>query len=301
MVDLGWTLASNPVHLTLARRRGIATIGWTKGVAQGKTHKKSGLRLALEKWLTFRCDALVVYGHVSREYFVRLGFPAERIFVAQNTIDATQIARDRDAAIVQRDALRRALGLPLRPIVGYLGKIAAFKQVEKIVSAYELARQAGMDAILLIGGKGPGRAALEAQIAASPFSSDIHYESNIPPGSEPGWFQLFDLYLSFSQGGLAILEAMAHGRAVLSAPERFPETEQLEDNVTGYLSADFTVEAFAQRMAEAMSSVARRAAIGRAAEARVLAEATQERMVEAIDAAIDCATSMHHASPTFTP
>jgi glycosyltransferase involved in cell wall biosynthesis len=295
MVDLGWTIVSNPFHLMRARRRGLATIGWSKGVAQEGGPRKSGLRLAVERWLTFRCDALVAYGKLSRDYFVRLGFPAERIFVAQNAVDTARIARERAAALAQRDERRRALALPDRPVVGFLGKIAPFKQVDRLVAAYELARRDGLDALLVIAGKGPGRAALEAQIAASPFRPDIYYVPNVPAGTEPGWFQLFDLYLSFSQGGLAILEAMAHGRAVLSTPEKFPETELLADNATAFLSADFTVESFARRMREALASAEQRAAIGRAAEARVLAEATQEKMVEAIDAAVDCALVRRHS------
>lgn len=295
MVDLGWTIASNPFHLMRARGRGIATIGWSKGVAQDGGPKKSPLRLALQHWLTFRCDALVAYGLMSRDYFVKLGFPAERIFVAQNAIDTARVARERTAALAQRDERRCALALPDRPVVGFLGKIASFKQVDRIVAAYELARKSGMDALLVIAGKGPGRAALEAQISASAFRSDIYYVPDVPAGAESGYFQLFDLYLSFSQGGLAILEAMAHGRAVLSTPEKFPETELLADNDTAFLSADFTVESFACRMREALANAEQRAAIGRAAEAAVLAGATQEKMVASIDAAVDCALARRKA------
>jgi glycosyltransferase involved in cell wall biosynthesis len=299
MVDLGWTIVSNPFHLMRARRSGLATLGWSKGVAQVGGPGKSVLRLAVERWLALRCDALVAYGRMSRDYFIRLGFPAGRIFVAQNAVDTARIARERPAALAQRDQCRRALALPDRPVVGFLGKIAPFKQVDRIVAAYEKARRDGMDALLVIAGKGPGRAALEAQIAASPFRADIYYVPDVPAGAEPGWFQLFDLYLSFSQGGLAILEAMAHGRAVLSTPEKFPETELLADNVTAFLSADFTVENFARRMREAMADAERRAAMGRAAEAAVLASATQEKMVESIDAAVDCALAQRQVSHPF--
>lgn len=289
MVDLGWTIASNPVILARARARGLPTIGWSKGVAQDGERQKSRCRLAVERWLTFRCDTIVAYGQTSRDYFIRLGFPPERVFVAQNTVDTARIARERDAALAQCAELRDALSLPNRPIVGFLGKIAPAKQVNRIVAAYELARRAGMDALLVVAGKGPGRSALEAQIAASPFRTDIYYVPEVPVGAEAGYFQLFDLYLSFSQGGLGILEAMAHGRAVLSTPERFPETELLEDGSTGFISADLTIESFAQRMRAAIASTGQRTLLGSAAEQRVLAEATQERMVERIDSAVECA------------
>jgi len=185
MVDLGWTLVSNPVHLTLARRRGIATIGWSKGVGQEVGRRKSAVRLGLERWLARRCDVLVVYGGISRDYFVELGFPPDRIYVAQNAVDTARIARERELAIQQRDAVRLRLGLTSnRPIVGFLGKIAPFKRVDQIVKAYELARGEGMDALLVLAGNGPGRAALEQQIAGSPWRADIHYVPGVP-GSVP--------------------------------------------------------------------------------------------------------------------
>lgn len=53
-VDLGWTIVSNPFLLMRARRRGIATIGWSKGAAQEGGPLKSALRLAVGRCLTFR-------------------------------------------------------------------------------------------------------------------------------------------------------------------------------------------------------------------------------------------------------
>ncbi len=289
MVDLGWTIVSNPVHLRRARSHGIATIGWSKGMAQDQLARKPAWRRAAERWITSQCDALVAYGRTSRDYFAALGFPVERIFVAQNCTDTARIVRDRAAAVEQASQLRARLGLADRRVVGFLGKIAAFKRVDAIIRSWEIARRSGMDAALVLAGTGPDRAAIEAQIASSDFAADIRYEPDVPAGAEGGWFQLFDLYASFAQGGLALLEAMAHRRAILSTPEKFPETELLEDNETAFLSRDFTFDSFAERMNAAITDHARRAAIAAAAEARVLAEATQEKMVESIESAVECA------------
>jgi glycosyltransferase involved in cell wall biosynthesis len=286
MLDLGWTLASNPKHLLEAKLKGVRRIGWSKGIPQiGR--RKSPLRLAYERFIVNRCDALVAYGQMSKEYFQQLGYPADRIFVAQNTIDTARIIRERARAIQEGRELRERLNLQDRTVIGYLGKVAPFKQVSRIVDAFTHARRGRMDAVLVVAGNGSARPAIETQIATSEFKKDIHFIADVPVGAESAYFQLFDLYVSFSQGGLGILEAMAHGRAVLSTPERYPETELLANNETALVSDDMSVEAFARRMAEAVGDPALRAEVGRKAEARVAREATQELMVEAIDCAVE--------------
>lgn len=291
MFDMGWTLVSNLWYLSKAKRRGVRCIGWTKGISQDQEKSKSRFRLAFERQIMQQYDALVVYGKASKEYCINLGYPEERIFVAQNAVDTSRIVKERALAEQQRDNLQVSLQLPDRPVVGYLGKIAAFKQVDKIVAAYEQARRMGLNALLLVAGKGPESEVVEMQMAASPFSNDILYVPDVPVGAELGYFQLFDLYLSFAQGGLGILEAMAHARPVLSTPEQFPETELLVDGDTAFLSSDFTVGAFARRMVEAMSNPAQREVIGKQAERCVVREATQEKMVEAIEDAVECVLS----------
>lgn len=286
MLDLGWTLLSNPKYLLEAKLKGVGRVGWSKGIPQ-ISRQKSKLRLAYERFIIGHCDALVVYGQMSREYFRGLGYPDERIFVAQNCVDTTAIIADRTRAIAEGQQLRTQLGLDSRPVVGYLGKMAPFKQVDRIVAAFDRARHDGMEAVLVLAGNGSARSAIEQQIAGSPFNKDIHLIVDVPIGAEAGYFQLFDLYASFAQGGLGILEAMAHGRPVLSTPERYPETELLEENETAFLSEDFSVDGFGHRMAEAIANGTLRSDVGRRAEKRVAAEATQELMVEAIDQAVE--------------
>jgi glycosyltransferase involved in cell wall biosynthesis len=286
MLDLGWTLISNPKYLLEAKLKGVRRIGWSKGIPQIE-RSKSKARLAYERFIINQCDALVAYGQMSKEYFRQLGYPPNRIFVAQNTIDTTRIIRERPRAVQNGDELRERLGLRNRTVIGYLGKVAPFKQVDRIVDAFNHARKGGMDAVLLVAGNGSSRPAIEAQIAASDYKDDIRFVADVPVGAEAGYFQLFDLYVSFSQGGLGILEAMAHGRTVLSTPERYPETELLANNETALVSDDMSVEAFARRMAEAIGNPALRAEVARGAEACVAREATQEVMVEAIDRAVE--------------
>jgi glycosyltransferase involved in cell wall biosynthesis len=286
VLDLGWTILSNPRYLLEARARGIATVGWTKGIPQDPSEPDSAAKRAVQKTILSLCDTLVLYGEVSREYFLKLGFPAERMFVAQNTIDTRRIASEESASREQAAALRKKMGLTGRFVFGYLGTLMARKRIDAIIQAFEQVRDAGVDAVLVLAGGGPAREELESVARASRHAAGIIFTGRIPVGEEGGWFHLFDVYLSYAEGGLGILEAMANGKTVLSTPERYPETEHLEDGVTALLSRDFSVAAFAERMVYATRSAGDLSAIGNAARERVLTNATLEGMAQSIHSAV---------------
>jgi len=271
--------------------RGIATIGWSKGIPQNPNARESAMKRLHQKFMLWLCDVVVVYGKTSKEYFRALGFPEERIFIAQNTIDTAKIASEFPSALAQRDKLLEYLPLRGRFVFGYMGGLLPRKKLECVIEAFTGLRSAGLDAALVMVGGGPCEAALRATVAANPYKADIVIVGRVPVGEEGGYFQLFDAYLSFAEGGLGILEAMAHGRTVVSTPEKYPETELLADNETALLANDFTVSAFSERMCFAVRHRDNLAAIGARARERVLREATLDNMIEAITSAVQCAIS----------
>jgi glycosyltransferase involved in cell wall biosynthesis len=222
-----------------------------------------------------------------------LGIPEDRLFIAQNTIDTVRIGHEVPRSLEQKQGLLERLPTGSRFVFGYLGSLVPRKSVERIVSAFNRVRGQGYDAVLVIAGGGPSEESVRKAAVTSAFTKDIFLVGRVPIGEEGGYFQLFDAFLSFSQGGLGILEAMANGRAVLSTPERFPETELLVNDDTGLISTDLTVEAFAARMVNAIERREDLAAIGARAQSRVLAEATLENMVIAIDQAVRAAVARH--------
>jgi glycosyltransferase involved in cell wall biosynthesis len=269
--------------------RGIAIIGWSKGMPQNPNAPESLAKRLYQHFILGLCDVLVVYGRTSKEYFCKRGFPEERIFVAQNTIDTAKIARELPAALAQKERLLERLPIKGRFVFGYLGGLVPRKKVECIIEAFTRVRNSGLDAVLVIAGQGSCEGMLRSIVAANPYQTEILMMGGVPVGEEGGYFQLFDAYLSFAQGGLGILEAMAHGRVVISTPEKYPETELLEDGTTALLAKSLTVEGLADRMAFALTNQEGLPAIGTRAREVVLKEATLERMVEAIAAAVRAA------------
>lgn len=290
VMDIGLPLLSAPRYLVEARLRGIGCVGWTKGIPQNPNSDANVVRRLYQRWLLGLAHTLVVYSKLSRDYVVARGYPRDRVHVAQNTVDTRAIATDTERYAREGRDLRARLGIPgERVVCGFLGKMAPFKRVDAIVEAFTAAAARGMEADLVLAGRGPSLDHLRAVAAASAVADRIRFLPDVPAGAEGAVFQLFDLYLSFSQGGLGILESMAHGTPVLSSPERYPETELLEDGETAFLAANTSPEAFARRMAEAVADAPRRRRVAEHARARVLAEATVEGMVAAIDRAVDAA------------
>lgn len=289
MVDYGWPILSNPVLFAGARARGIATVGWSKGIAQDIGLAKHPLRLAFERASISLCDTLVVYGGISRDYFIDLGFPPDRIFVAQNTIDTRRIVAEREAAQQAGLELRRSLGFDERPVIGFLGKVGTAKRVDRLVAAFERSRDAGADAQLLVAGQGPEAGAVEAAMAGSPHAPHMRRLADVPPGAEGSVFQAMDLYASYAEAGLAVVEAMAHAVPVVATPECYPETELLVDGETAFLSVNASVESLADAMVRAVTDAAGRRKVAARAEQVILERATLEVMVDSICSAVSAA------------
>lgn len=286
--DLGWPIISNAALLLTAHRCGIAAIPWSKGISESGKPRPAWRRL-IESVFIRQCQAVIAYGQVSADYFVERGYPTERIFIAQNTVDVNEIVKNIPTAQVRATQLRAHLGLDKKIVVGYLGRLVPQKKIDLIIEAFSRAKDRGLDGHLVVAGDGPEREALESMARRSSASHSIHFCGKIPEHEQDAYFQLFDIFVSAYSAGLAILEAMAHGKIVLTTPEARPETELIDDSVTGFVTRDFSVPSLVEGLLLAASSLQNGEEVGRQAQAIVLSRATIENMVEMVDRAVDCA------------
>jgi glycosyltransferase involved in cell wall biosynthesis len=286
--ELGWQILSNIWLCRTAHQLGTAVVPWTKGIAESG-RPRPAWRRRLERAFASQCDALLVYGRVSAEYFEAYGYPSERIFVAQNTVDVRAIVAGIPADRARAAELREKLGLKGVRVIGHLGRLVPQKQVDWIIEAFAKERRAGLDAHLVIAGDGPERTALEALAARTGAGEAIHFCGRVAEADVGGYFQLFDVFVSAFSAGLAILEAMAHGKISLITPEARPETELVKDGATGIVTAGFDIDAIAVGLRRAAAGVEAVNAMGEAAQRAVLEQATLEKMVEAFDRSVECA------------
>jgi glycosyltransferase involved in cell wall biosynthesis len=94
--------------------------------------------------------------------------------------------------------------------------------LENLIEACARLRTSGAPFSLFIGGEGPLRPALEAQVRGAGLSDIISFLGRIPDETLPRWYAAADAFLlptaQLECFGLVALEAMASGRPVLATP-----------------------------------------------------------------------------------
>ncbi len=121
-------------------------------------------------------------------------------------------------AVPQDTALRKQLGLPPKDanktILLSLGRLAKEKNTAELIGAMP----ALPDAVLLIVGDGPERAALEQQARMLAVADRVIFAGAVPPAEVPRYYALGDVFVSASTSeaqGLTYIEAMAAGLPLL--------------------------------------------------------------------------------------
>jgi glycosyltransferase involved in cell wall biosynthesis len=239
-----------------------------------------GLYLALERALARRSFTTI---HVSQSQAAEaraLGLaPAGRSRVIVNGIDAAAIR-----AIADRAPLSRA-ALGLRPDALVLATVARFdpvKRLEVLLRAMPPLLARVPTAHLLIVGDGPEREALHTLAQTLEIGGRIVFAGAIPDAARA--LPVVDLYVTASSREglpLAVLEAMACGRAVLAtaAPGH---VDVVEPEVTGRLVPVDDAGALAEAAAGLLRDPALRDRMGRAGQERVARDFSHARMLAEI-------------------
>ena len=200
---------ATPAAVRWMKRRGKPVIGWGLGAppASGSPHflQKWGERQRGALRLSFLrpFDALITYSQRGAEEYARLGFPADKIFVAPNAVAASPS---------QPLPARRLEGWDDQPAVLFVGRLQARKRVDLLLQACA-ALPAALRPRLVIVGDGPERATLEA------LAQTVYPAAEFPGASHgtelAGYFSAADLFVLPGTGGLAIQEAMSYGLPVI--------------------------------------------------------------------------------------
>ena len=252
ITDISINLISTPIYLLYARFLGKKVIGWGKGIPQNMHKKENLFKKLYKKFLASQCDSLILYGEVSKKYFNNLGLINKPKYVAQNTIDTNYFINNKNIFIKESKKLKRELKIKDKFIFGYLGRLSKRKKVDEIILAFKIVRSNYSEAFLFIAGSGLDEVYLKSLIIDWEHKESVLFFGSVPIGDEGIILNVFDAYLSFSQGGLGIIEAMASGCLIISTPQKYPETELLKNGENCLLSENLTVESFSKTMLRAL-------------------------------------------------
>ncbi len=202
-------LEANPRYLATPsasrwmRRRRRPVLGWGLGAPPSAFLRSTGTwgrRQRLSFLLRF--DGLLAYSRLGAEQYARLGFPAEKIYVAPN------------AAVP-----RPTSSLPARPATFagkpsllFVGRLQARKRVDLLLRACAALPESQQPRVIIVG-DGPARESLQAlaqaTYPAAEFMGARHGADLVP------FFTMADLFVLPGTGGLAVQEAMGYGLPVV--------------------------------------------------------------------------------------
>lgn len=208
-------------------------IGWGLGTlneSSGGAAKSVLSRIRSRLYRSF--DAVISYSSKAADDYRRAGVPDERIFVAHNAVstEAADAARTKfppDGEEVRK--LRSDHGLSGTTLI-CVGRLISAKRLDLLIEA---CAAIGEGCELLIVGDGPERANLE-RLASERFPSTKflgHQEGDALSIA----FAASDVFALPGTGGLAIYEAMAHGKPVIVGQGDGTETDLVREGRNGTL------------------------------------------------------------------
>ena len=215
--------------------------------------------------------------------------PAERIVKISGGVDVEHFR-----PVPDRRGVRAALGLPLeRPILLTVRNLEARMGLDTLIEAMATLVRQVPDVLLLIGGSGSHRAALEALVGALGLDKHVSFLGFVAEAELPSHYQAADVFVlptrELEGFGLVTAEALACGTPVLGT--RVGATpELLEPLDAGLVFQGASAEAITADLATLLARLAAdpaaaaelRAACRRHAEARF----GWERVVDELEAAL---------------
>lgn len=254
-----------------ARRLGVPAIisalhstGWPDGVGR------------LNRMLTTVTDAFVAVAASHREYLVEQeGFPADRVVVIPNGVDAAKYAPLRDVGAVKRE-----LGIDANaPVVGIVAALRPEKNHELFLELARRVLRQLPSARFLIVGDGLCRGDLERRAAEMGLRSSVLFLGS--RNDVPRLLTAMDVFALTSHNEanpISILEAMSVGRPVV-ATDVGSIHEAVSEGVTGHLAAAGDSARLTERVLGLLTDEPRRLAMGAAARRTVIERWSIDAMV----------------------
>lgn len=194
--------------------------------AEGGSGLSVAVKRAIEQRVYRRADRFVALsGAFASILHHQYGVPVERIFIVPGGVDA-----DRYTVTATRHAARERLRLPQdRPLIVSVRRLIRRVGLEGLIDAMREVRRSEPEALLLIAGRGPLAAELEARIAALGLADHVRLLGFVPEEELPWLYRAADLSVMPSvtlEGfGLPTIESLAAGTPVIVTPVGgLPET-----------------------------------------------------------------------------
>jgi glycosyltransferase involved in cell wall biosynthesis len=252
---------ANLALVLLGKLRGFSVLYWgfgyhpPRGARESDAPNPAMLKLttAIKRAFTRLSDGFIAYTKSGAERLIAGGYPADRTFFVQNTIDMSEQLRlyeaERDT---DKQAIRREFGLrPDSAVFTFIGRLVPIKRVDQLIEAVRrinanrLSRRP-VEAVII--GDGLCMPDLKAQARDV---SGIHFLGRLPPNDEVArCLKVSAASVVAGMVGLVANHALAHGCPVITREldTHSPELEYIEHERNGLIIGG-DMDAFAATLA----------------------------------------------------
>ncbi len=244
--------------------------------------REASLPVAAGTWIlerpipwVFRKLPTIAISASTREDLVRRGMSADRIEVIPNGIDVLRCTPPPDGRRWER------------PTVLYLGRVKRYKRVDLILRAMARLAREGLDAQLVVGGRGDHLGALRRLASHLGIDDRVSFEGFVDDERKVELFRRSWVHVLTSpkEGwGIADLEAAACGTPTV-ASDSPGLRESVRDGQSGFLVPHGDVDALAARIGEIIRDARLRADLGRGAR-RFAESFSWDASADAVEAAL---------------
>ena len=244
--------------LRVGRRLGIPVVYevrafWEDAAVDHGTAREGGLRYrlarGLETYALRRVAQVTTICEGLRRDIIARGIPEAKVSVIPNAVDiaAFEFGGEPD------EALKAALGLAGRTVVGFIGSFYAYEGLDLLIAALPRVLAAMPDVRLLLVGGGPQEQALKALARNLGVEAEVVFAGRVPHGDVQRYYSVVDV-LAYPRHSMRLtelvtplkpLEAMAQGR-LLVASDVGGHRELIRDGETGILFRAGDVKSLAE-------------------------------------------------------
>jgi glycosyltransferase involved in cell wall biosynthesis len=302
VVVLQWTprSLSLPLALLRAKAAGVAPILWGHGYKKDERGRLRGAR----KWLARGASALVFYEPTTRDAYIRDGWDPDRLFVALNSLDHSEMDAARQwwlARPEQLDKFRQEHRIDSGPVLLFVSRLHPDNRVELLLRAtLRLAQEIPGLKTVIIGNGAAEKARLETlarEIGAAGsviFQEGIYDELKLAP-----WMLSSAVFCYPANIGLSLIHALWYALPVVTSDHRAihnPEFVALDPGVNGLTYEHLSVDSLTSALRKILTDPALRGAMSQAARRTVEERFTIPRMVDGLEAAIRYAATTMRTS-----
>jgi glycosyltransferase involved in cell wall biosynthesis len=273
--------------------------GETTDHAQNRSCFKSSLRTRVLRWFYARCARLLYVGQRSRDHYLRLDCPPEKLVFSPYCVSTEPFECGETARQQLRSAARETLGIrPESRVLLFSGKLSARKGPDLLLQAVKhLPRSHRDQMVVLYLGDGELRMDLEALAHCDP-SVDVRFLGFQNQRQISRYFHAADLLVLPSvhseTWGLVVNEALHHGLPAVVSEGVGSGPDLIEPGVTGEICEVGSTTSLAASLVRGLSLAGREE--GRAACRSKIACYTVDKAAEGLAAAFEAVATSRRAA-----